>query len=136
VVVLEPTSPLRRPAHVREAAGLLGQADSVASVSAVPHHYVPQKVVRIRDDGMLEALDGTHPRDLTHRRQDLPTHYAFDGLIFACTSDVVRSEPPTLWGDRVLGMRVESRYAVDLDRPEDWAPAEERMRAILAEEAG
>jgi len=132
VVILEPTSPLRRPEHVREAVALLADADSVASVSEVPHHHVPSKLLRFRDDGTIEGIGGVHPRDMTHRRQDLPVVYAFDGNVFACRAEVVRvSEPPTIWGERVRGMHLDARYSVDLDRPDAWQPAEARMRELL-----
>jgi CMP-N-acetylneuraminic acid synthetase len=137
VLVLEPTSPSRRPEHVRGAAELLREsgADSVASVSAVPHHYVPSKLLRLAEDGSISALDGGHVADMTHRRQDLPVHYAFDGLIFGCAARVVLQEPPTLWGERVVGYVCDPAYAIDLDRPEDWVPAEARVRALLEAES-
>jgi len=137
VVVLEPTSPARRPRHVREAVELLASsgADSVASVSPVPHHYAAEKQLRLGPDGALEGLDGRPAAAMTHRRQDLPACYAFDGLVFACRSALCLREPPTLWGERVLGYVVEPRYAIDLDRPEDWAAAEVRLAEIVAEES-
>jgi CMP-N-acetylneuraminic acid synthetase len=136
VMVLEPTSPGRRPFHVREAAALLAadRADSVASVSPVPHHFVPPKVLTRRADGTLVGADGTHPRDMVHRRQDLAAYYAFDGLVFGCRTELVLAEPPTLWGPRVVGYVVDARYAVDIDRPQDWAVAEARVRELLEEE--
>lgn len=136
VLVLEPTSPARRPRHVREAARLLAGADSVASISQVPHHYVPSKVLALAADGTIAGIDGTHPREMTHRRQELEVVYAFNGLVFGCKTEVVLQDPPTLWGERVAGHVVDPRYALDLDRPEDWPAAEARMREILAEERG
>ena len=137
VLVLEPTSPTRRPAHIREAVELLASsgADSVASVSEVPHHHVAEKQLRLAGDGALTGLDGTPVGAMTHRRQDLPVRYALNGLVFACRSELLLREPPTLWGDRVLGFVVDPRFAVDLDGPEDWAVAEARLREILASEA-
>ena len=136
VIVLEPTSPLRQPRHIREAAALLdqGSADSVASVSVMPHHYVPQKALQLQADGSLAGLDNTHPRDMVHRRQDLGTYYAFNGLIFGCKTKCVLEDPPTLWGNKVIPYRVDSQYNVDLDRPDDWAPAEIRLQHLLKQE--
>ncbi len=136
VVVLEPTAPGRRIFHIREAADLLieGDADSVASVSEVPHHCVPPKVLELHDDGSISGLGGVHPRDMVHRRQDLPIHYTFDGIVFSCRTELVLSNPPTLWGEKVLGYVVDSRYSVDIDRPEDWAVAESKLQQIFLEE--
>jgi N-acylneuraminate cytidylyltransferase len=133
VLVLEPTSPARRPEHVREAAALLAGADSVASVSEVPHHYAAAKQLRVGADGTLAGLDGTHPGELRHRRQELEVVYAFNGLVFGCRAELARRDPPTLWGERVVAHVVEPRFALDLDRPEDWPAAEARMRELLAE---
>jgi CMP-N,N'-diacetyllegionaminic acid synthase len=134
VAILEPTSPGRLPEHVRGAIDLLGStgADSVATVSEVPHHYAPTKQLDLAAGGAIAGVDGTAVRDLVHRRQDLRQAYAFDGIVFACRASLVLADPPTIWGDRVLGYRVDPLYAVDLDRPEDWAPAEAKLAEVLA----
>jgi len=136
VMVLEPTAPARRAFHVREAAELLasGDADTVASVTELPHHYNPEKVLRRAADGTLTGIDGRHIRDMVHRRQDLPRYHAFDGLLFGCRRELLFADPPTLWGPRVAGYVVEPRFAIDIDRPEDWGSAEVRMREILEAE--
>ncbi len=138
VMVLEPTSPGRQAFHIREAATLLQTSggDSIASISEVPHHYVPIKLLELREDGMINGIDGTPVRNMIHRRQDLPQYYGFDGLIYACKAELVMTEPPTLWGEKVVGYVVDSKYSVDLDRPEDWAVAEAKLREILCEEEG
>jgi CMP-N,N'-diacetyllegionaminic acid synthase len=131
VLVLEPTSPARRPEHVREAAALLREADSVASISEVPHHYTPSKVLRLSADGAIEGADGTPVMNMIHRRQDLPPAYAFNGVVFGCHAGLLRNDPPTLWGKRVAGYVMDPGYAIDLDRPEDWLPAEVRVRELV-----
>lgn len=138
VMVLEPTSPARRAVHIVEAAALLERsgADSLASVSEVPHHYVTPKVLELRADGSLVGAEGLALKDMVHRRQELPKQYALNGLLYACKAECVLKDPPSLWGERVVGYVVDSRYAVDLDRPEDWGPAEARVRDILALQDG
>jgi CMP-N,N'-diacetyllegionaminic acid synthase len=111
VLVLEPTSPARSSEHVREAAALLmcDQAESIASVSEVPHHYVPSKALQLGEDGAVVGVDGTSVARMTHRRQDLETVYAFNGIVFGCRGELLRP---------------------DRDRPEDWAPAETRVEEL------
>ena len=137
VMVLEPTAPLRQPFHIRDSVNLLmkGGVDSIASVSRVPHHFVPEKTLRIKADGSLEGYDGTPIRKMIHRRQDLPAYYAFNGLVFACRYDLIFENPPTLWGNKVFPLITEEKYSVDLDIPEDWLVAECKMREILQERA-
>lgn len=134
VMVLEPTSPGRRPFHIHEAAQLLDTsgAESVASISEVPHHYAPSKVLELCGDGTIIGVGGVRVRDMVHRRQELPTHYALNGLIFVCKTALVMQDPPTLWGERVMGYRVDSAYAVDIDRPEDWTVAEAKLYSLLS----
>ncbi|NPV85838.1 MAG: acylneuraminate cytidylyltransferase family protein [Anaerolineae bacterium] len=137
VMVLEPTSPTRRPFHIRQAAELLqkGDCDTVLSVSEVPHHYHPRKILCLQPDATLLGIDGTHPANMIHRRQDLKdTFYATNGLIFACKAHLLLQTPPTLYGQRVVAHIAEPKYALDLDRPEDWATGEARLQQILADE--
>ncbi len=136
VMVLEPTSPARQTFHLREAAALLEKsgADSVASVSELPHHYSPSKILKLEKDGSIAGIDGTPIHKMIHRRQDLPLYYAFDSGLFSCKMELVLSDPPTLWGKRVLGYRVDPKYSVDLDSLEDWVPAEEKVRQLFQEE--
>ncbi len=136
VMVLEPTSPGRRAFHVREAAALLTSngADSVASISPVPHHYVPPKVLTLQPDGWITGASGTAVKAMLHRRQELPAYYALNGLIFSCRSGLLFQDPPSLWGDKVAGYTVDPKYGLDLDGPEDWSAAEFQLQQIVNEE--
>jgi CMP-N,N'-diacetyllegionaminic acid synthase len=138
VMILEPTSPGRRPFHIREAAELLKtrSADSLASVSEIPHHYVPPKALQLGENGLVVGINGQSIRDMIHRRQDLPRYYALNGLIFSCKSDLLLSNPPSLWGTSVMGYPIGAPFDVDLDSPEDWRLAEIRLREILLGETG
>ena len=71
---------------------------------------------------------------MVHRRQELPTHYAFNGLIFACQTALIMRDPPTLWGERVVGYVVDRKYSIDLDEPDDWERGEMRLRNVLEED--
>jgi CMP-N-acetylneuraminic acid synthetase len=130
VLVLEPTAPARLASHVRDALALLESsgADSVATVSEVPYHYTAEKQLRLGAGGALTAADGRPVAAMTHRRQDVEPAYAFNGLVWGCRAEVLEGD--TLWGERVVGLVVDPRYAIDLDRPEDWQPAEARMREL------
>ena len=82
VVLLQPTSPLRRPDHIRDAVNLLREssADSVVTVVEVPRHLSPDYVMRI-DEGRLKPFlpDGA---GIT-RRQDARPAYSRDGTVYA-----------------------------------------------------
>jgi CMP-N-acetylneuraminic acid synthetase len=74
IVLLQPTSPLRRPSHVRDAVALLKQtkADSVVSVIELPRHLSPDYVMRI-EDGVLRPFlaEGATNK----RRKEAPPAY-------------------------------------------------------------
>jgi len=137
VMILEPTSPARRSFHIVEAGQMLegSGADAVASISEVPHHFVPQKVLHLQPDNRISGISGTPIRDMVHRRQDLAKCYAFNGLIFSCRTPLVLESPPTIWGDFVLGYLVDQSYSVDLDIPNDWVVSEARVRQLLERES-
>ena len=65
IVLLQPTSPLRRSDHIRDAVNLLREtnADSVVTVVEVPRHLSPYYVMRI-DEGRLKPFlpDGARIR--------------------------------------------------------------------------
>ena len=83
IVLLQPTSPLRRPSHVRDAVTMLHEtkADSVVTVVELPRHLSPDYVMRI-DDGVLRPFlpDGAR----VTRRQDARPAYSRDGTVYAC----------------------------------------------------
>jgi CMP-N-acetylneuraminic acid synthetase len=137
VLVLEPTSPGRQIGHINQTIELLSKngVDTVASIAPVPHHFHRDKQLRVIEDNQLVGLDDIHPSKMIHRRQDLPESFALDGTIFACNANVVKSDPPTLWGRNVQALLVDSRYCVDLDGPEDWKPSEEKLRELLLSRA-
>ena len=133
VMILEPTSPGRRIFHIREAAEKLanGDVDSLASISEIPHHYNPDKILKINPDDSVEGIYGTQIKNMIHRRQDLKTFYAFNGLVFSCRADLLLEGSPSIWGDKVLSYIVDEKYDMNIDTLEEWSVAERRFRSIL-----
>src|SRR6266550_5125500 len=82
VVLLQPTSPLRQAAHIRDAVTTLREtkSDSVVTVVEVPRHLSPDYVMRI-DEGRLQPFLPEGAR-LT-RRQDARPAYWRDGTVYA-----------------------------------------------------
>jgi CMP-N,N'-diacetyllegionaminic acid synthase len=85
VVLLQPTSPLRRSADIDHCVELLlkSAASSVMSVTPVDHH--PGKALRIGEGG--EAIPFTNASDMESRRQDLPRVYRQNGAVYAIGRD-------------------------------------------------
>src|SRR5436190_23965871 len=77
VVLLQPTSPLRRGEHIDAAVTWLERAggDSVVSVVEVPHQFNPTSVMRVEDGLLKPFLAGP----AATRRQDKPRVLARNG---------------------------------------------------------
>ena len=127
IVLLQPTSPLRRPEHIRDALRLLkgGGCDSVVSVVEIPSVYAPQKALTIRE-GWLKfwSEDGN---EIT-RRQQMEPSYAREGTVYACWRDVLM-ERNSLYGEKCLPYRVPAHEALSLDSKDDWQRAEAVLNA-------
>lgn len=121
VVLLQPTSPLRRAEHVDEAATLLFEtgADSVVSVVEVPHRYRAGSLMEVVD-GRLVSVAG----EPATRRQDKAVLYARNGpAVLAFTTDAARRHP-TLYGGDCRPYVMRPRESVDVDDPFDLELAE------------
>ena len=84
-VLLEPTSPLRRPQDVERTLRALLDAGTpaAATVSLMPAHYTPHKTLKLNDKGEIEFyLEGGARHSL---RQGIPAYYHRNGLCYAVT---------------------------------------------------
>jgi CMP-N-acetylneuraminic acid synthetase len=122
VVLLQPTSPLRRPERIAQAVDLLktDKADSVVSVIEIPKMFAPQKALKL-DDGYLRFW--TEQGQAITRRQQLEKTYAREGTVYACKREVFM-ERGTLYGERCMPLVVTAEEALSLDTMEDWQEAE------------
>jgi CMP-N,N'-diacetyllegionaminic acid synthase len=112
LVLLQPTSPLRRAEHVDGAVELLLQtgADSVVSVVEVPHQFRPGSLMRL-EASRLVPLDPDTPL----LRQQKPVVYARNG-------PAVLALRPDRLGERLYAgdcrpYVMEQRDSVDVDGP-------------------
>jgi CMP-N,N'-diacetyllegionaminic acid synthase len=121
VVLLQPTSPLRRAVHVDSAIRLLMDtgADTVVTVVEVPHNFNPESVLRM-SDGVLTPYQAGTP---ILRRQDKPRVYARNGpAVLVNKTSVIHSG--RLYGDLTRGLVMNRAESIDIDNPEDLEIAE------------
>jgi CMP-N,N'-diacetyllegionaminic acid synthase len=116
VVLLQPTSPLRRGTHIDAAIGLLQSsgADSVVSVVEVPHQFNPVSVMSLRDGRLRPFLEGP----VVTRRQDKPPVFARNGpaVLVARTSVLQRG---SLYGDDCRALVMTAEESLDVDSSVD-----------------
>jgi CMP-N-acetylneuraminic acid synthetase len=129
VVLLQPTSPLRRAEHIDAAVSLLEEtgADSVVSVMTVPHQFTPGSLMRL-DEGRLLPL-ATEPG--AARRQDKPVLYARNGPAVLVTRTHVL-ESGRLYGNDTRPFVMSREDSIDVDEPFDL----EIVEAVLARREG
>lgn len=130
VVLLQPTSPLRRGKHIDDAVSQLvtSGADSVVTVVEVPKHLSPDYVMRV-EDGVLRPFLPEGAR--VTRRQDVRPAYFRDGTVYAFRRDTVERFG-NIYGDRCLPLLIDARESLSIDSPEDWAEAERILEARWA----
>jgi CMP-N,N'-diacetyllegionaminic acid synthase len=134
VMILQPTSPLRRPEDIREAVRLLAEsgADSVLSVSEVSTHHHPMRTLRLDAAGnAVLFVTGEPIRRRINRRQDLPPAFVMNGAIYVFRTHLLFALEPTLYGDRTVALRMPAPYGLSIDDPEDWAAAERALADLV-----
>lgn len=129
IVLLQPTSPLRRADHIDGAIELFRRAggETVVSVVEVPHRFHPRSVLRIHDDRLHPYLaDG----DTVTRRQELSPVFARNGpAVLIVLPRTLRSG--RLYGDGAVPYSMKAEESVDIDSPLDMQFAEFLLQATL-----
>jgi CMP-N-acetylneuraminic acid synthetase len=125
VVLLQPTSPLRRAEHIDAALDLLEAtgADSVVSVVEVPHQFSPASVMTLSDGRLTPFADGP----TITRRQDKPRVYARNGPAVLATRTAVLTGG-SLYGDDCRPLLMDTRVSIDIDSDDDLDYAEYLLR--------
>ena len=121
VVLLQPTSPLRRAEHVDAAVRLLLEsgADAVVSVVAVPHRYSPE--------ALMDVVDGrVVARGSARTRQEKALVYARNGpAVLAVRSDRLGDD---LYGGDCRPYLMDERDSLDVDDAFDLELADLLLR--------
>lgn len=121
VMVLQPTSPLRRAEHIDAAIDLMQStgADTVVSVVEVPHVFNPNSLLIQEPSGRLVPYAAG---DMVLRRQDKPQVYARNGPAILLVQRATL-ESGQLYGEDVRPLLMELRDSVDVDGPDDLLQA-------------
>lgn len=122
LILLQPTSPLRTPQHIKEALHLFNtkQADSVISVTPFPHSIA---WVNSLDINTLSLHHFVKPEYLNKRRQDLPSTYMLNGAIYIFRVNKL-SENFNMFCKKSYAYIMDKKYSYDIDDEEDFAVIE------------
>jgi CMP-N,N'-diacetyllegionaminic acid synthase len=136
VMILQPTSPLRRAADVQQSIAILERsgADSVVSVSEVPAHYNPMRTLRVDADGTATLfVTGEPVRQRINRRQDMPSAWTMNGAIYLFRTsalDGVDGVEPSLYGRRTAAYVMPDEFGISIDSLDDWTAAEHALTSL------
>jgi CMP-N-acetylneuraminic acid synthetase len=122
VVLLQPTSPLRRAEHIDGVVDLLTSsgAGSVVTVLPVPHQFTPASLLRLEGDRVKPYGDATGPL----RRQDKPLLYARNGPAVVAVRTTVLLADGSLYGRDTRGFVMSREASLDVDERFDLEIAE------------
>jgi len=131
VVLLQPTSPLRRARHIDEAVALFRSsgASSVVSVIEVPHQFHPVSVMSLNGE-ILQPFLGEGLS--ISRRQDKSRVFARNGpAVLVCHPHTLKIGE--LYGSRCVPYLMSSSESLDIDSEDDLRDAEEAMLVSYAD---
>jgi len=127
LVLLQPTSPLRRSYMIENA--LINFIDenqeSAVSVSEVKEHPIFMRTID-KKNNLIKLLKA----DSTVRRQDLPKYYKVNGMIYINKiSDIISKY--ISFNDNIYPIIIPREYAIDIDSIEDLKIAEEAFDKLF-----
>ena len=114
IVTLQPTSPLRVAKHINEAIELFKKdemADSLVSVTQVPHNYMPEKLMKIEDKYLVGNSEAK-------RRQEINRAYARNGAAIYITK--ASRLDKYIFGGNILPYFMNGIDSFDIDDINDW----------------
>jgi CMP-N,N'-diacetyllegionaminic acid synthase len=116
LVLLQPTSPMRRAIHIDEALDQmkLTGADTVVSVIEVPHRFNPFSVMELNDGSLRNFCQEPVTFD-RFRRQEIPRFYARNGPAVLATRTSVLFEADAFYGKRVAPYIMDPEESIDID---------------------
>lgn len=125
LVLLQPTSPLRREEDIEACLSLYRpDIDMVVSVKeAATNPYY--NAFEVGEDGYLHISKG--PGTYT-RRQDVPKVWEYNGAVYVINPKSLKAMPMGMFPHRQM-YEMPAERSVDLDTPTDWLIAESIVRS-------
>jgi CMP-N-acetylneuraminic acid synthetase len=125
IVLLQPTSPLRKENDIDDAIEKMvinsKHAHSLVSVGEINPEHHPEFAKLIDSNGFLIPYLGGKQK--FYRRQDLPKAYSPNGLIFICKTDIFKKDR-TFYTEKTIPYLVERWQNYDIDDFYDFLCAE------------
>ena len=123
ITLLQPTSPFRNAEDIQNAHKIFKKtgADSLVSVTKVPHNFNPEGIYSLKKDGELCQYIKQEKQLL--RRQDKPEYWARNGPAILITTPV-NIKNGELYGGKIVALPMPFLRSIDIDDQEDLTVAE------------
>lgn len=126
IILLQPTSPLRRTRHIDEAIELLlsKKGDAVISVCETDHNPLWSNTL----DDSLSMQNFLQDEVLNKRSQDLETHYRLNGAIYICQVNKLLEQKSFFLNKNIYAYKMDRESSIDIDTELDYKIAELLMK--------
>jgi N-acylneuraminate cytidylyltransferase len=123
VCLLQPTCPFRNEGFIDQCIEHLLEsgADSLCSVTKIPHQYNPHWAFEPDEKGYLKIATGE--ATLITSRQKLPDAFVRDGSVYIFKTDVILNQK-SLYGNNITYLESDNQWHVNIDTKDDWYKAE------------
>lgn len=128
VVLLQPTSPLRKAEDIDGAIRLCLETNAPACVSVTQAAHPPWWTFRL--DGQKRLLPCMDAEQMPKRRQDAPAAYALNGAVYVARCDYLQTAKSFI-GPETIGYVMPEERALDIDRELDFVIAEAVIKASI-----
>lgn len=123
IMLLQPTAPLRTAADIRNSFALLEEKDANSVVSVCEMEHSPLWINTLGED---LCMDNFRREDYCDRRQELPTYYRLNGVIFLVRREEL--EQPQMLRHKSYAYIMPAERSIDIDTEFDFKIAECCMR--------
>jgi N-acylneuraminate cytidylyltransferase/CMP-N,N'-diacetyllegionaminic acid synthase len=124
---LQPTSPFRSPAIIRQALGMMAEQSVEAVIGCKEIHRDLTTLFRCRD-GFLSPLDQDKPTQTS--RQQIKALLTPNGAMYLCRTTYLL-EHQSFYPQNTVPLIMNAIQSLDIDTEEDWAMAEAFIRQGL-----
>ncbi len=127
IVYLQPTTPFKKPEHIKRAAYLVGTGsyNSCFTGMRIPERFHPYNVFDLAPEGYAQKIN----RAFTPKRQSLPDLYSRDGGVYAVSVEAFRKSKD-LYAHSCAIIETDPIDYCNIDTEEDWLEAEWRAAEI------
>jgi N-acylneuraminate cytidylyltransferase/CMP-N,N'-diacetyllegionaminic acid synthase len=124
---LQPTSPFRSPAIIRQALAMMAEQSVEAVIGCKEIHRDLTTLFRC-EDGFLSALNKNQPTQTS--RQQIKPLLTPNGAMYLCRTAYLL-EHKSFYPEKTVPLLMNAVQSLDIDTEEDWAMAEAFIRQGL-----